>query len=270
MIKCILVLFLNSFLFSFYIIFQISSIFFNNFIKTLDDFQNLIFFLKKSRRFSFSYLSSGSRTSNLILILSCNFSIVQILSNFFSPGLPDFRLFSESLDISCIRLNFSQKFFSLNHSFILQKALAFFTAVQTRSGKRTTPSSVKEMSSLESSQETGSRQVKMTLIQSCTEMFQKMMTKMLLELPESSTRKEPAKQNDRPLQSSPQHKGKEQEKPKHKDWIADQKFTPLDQKLETVLEISAHKRHGSFTKGYSIPRQSWADSENNFASFTVQ
>ena len=64
----------------------------------------------------------------------------------------------------------------------------------------------------------------------------KMMTKMLLELPGSSTRKEPAKRNDRPLQSSPQHKGKEKKKPKHKDWSTDRKFTSLDQKLETILE----------------------------------
>ena len=116
--------------------------------------------------------------------------------------------------------------------------------------------------------------------------FQKMMTKMLLELPESSIKKEPVeemtpvtfsmniednnngkskrggrknhtgssenpspgredhtgqkdkmdKQNARPLQSNSQHKGKEQEKPKHKDWSTNRKFTSLDQKLEIVLE----------------------------------
>jgi hypothetical protein len=47
--------------------------------------------------------------------------------------------------------------------------------------------------------------------------------------------------NNKPLQSSPQHKEKDQEKPKRKDWSTDRKFTPLDQTLESVLEYMLAK-----------------------------
>jgi hypothetical protein len=157
--------------------------------------------------------------------------------------------------------------------------------VQTRSEKRTTSSNVEEMSSprpVKKQDQTSADDIDPVMYK----VFQKMMTKMLLKLLESSTIKEPAekmtpvifsmniegnnngkskrggrkshtgrsgnrnpgredhtgqkdtmdKQNDRPLQSSPQQKKNNQGKPKHKDWSTDRKFTPLDQKLETVLE----------------------------------
>ena len=42
--------------------------------------------------------------------------------------------------------------------------------------------------------------------------------------------------NDKPLQSSPQHKENDQEKQKRKNWSTDRELTPLDQTLESVLE----------------------------------
>ena len=57
----------------------------------------------------------------------------------------------------------------------------------------------------------------------------------------SKGRKGKFSNNDKPLQSSPQHKEKDQEKPKRKDWSTDRKFTPLDQTLESVLEYMLAK-----------------------------
>ena len=61
---------------------------------------------------------------------ACNFSNVQILSNFFSSYMSS-KFYSEFfVSFQVLRhllhhLYFSQKSFSLNHSFILQKALVF-------------------------------------------------------------------------------------------------------------------------------------------------
>ena len=47
--------------------------------------------------------------------------------------------------------------------------------------------------------------------------------------------------SDKPLQSSPQHQKKDQEKSKRKDWRTDREFTPLDQTLESILEYMLAK-----------------------------
>jgi hypothetical protein len=61
------------------------------------------------------------------------------------------------------------------------------------------------------------------------------------------------KTQDQPLRSSPQQKGKNQEKPKRKDWSRDREFTPLDKPLDKVLEYMLTKRLVRLPKATSPP-----------------